>query len=162
MLDTVIIAIRGFVLLVLTVPHCPPAIGALDQPGENLRGAVLPLPAAAGYALLYPVKIRFADNGLVGVLHLPPFILGLAHPLLALERHGCLLVVYAVPDVRFIQEDFRTWEIVHSYLRPSGWPSKMWAKVPYRWKFSHDGVGICSVASMWVILAAPAPWRASA
>lgn len=106
MLDTVIISVWGLVLLVLTVPHCPPAIGTFNQPGENLRGAVLPLPAAAGDILLYPVKIRFADNGLVGVLHLPPFILGLVHPLFALKRHWRLLIVYAVADVRFIQQNF--------------------------------------------------------
>ena len=106
MLDTVIIAIWGLVLLVLAVPHCPPAIGTFDQPGKNLRCAVLPLPAAAGYVLLYPVKIRFADNRLVGILHLPPLVLGFVHPLFALKRHWRLLVVYAVADGRFIQENF--------------------------------------------------------
>ena len=83
--DTVIITVWDLVLLVLAISHCPPAISAFHQTGENLRCAVLPLSAAAGNLLLYPVKIGLADYGLMGVFHGPPFILGLVDSLLALE-----------------------------------------------------------------------------
>lgn len=57
-LDTMIIALGDFVLLVLAIAHCPPTIRTLDQTGENLHRAVLPLSAATGYVLLYSVEIR--------------------------------------------------------------------------------------------------------
>lgn len=83
--DTVIITIWDPVLLVLAISHCPTAISAFHQTGENLRCAVVPLSAAAGNLLLYPVKVGLAYNGFVGAFYLPPFIFGPVYPLFALE-----------------------------------------------------------------------------
>ena len=100
--DTVIVAIRDPVLLVHAIPQGPSAIRALYQPGENLCRAVFPLPAAAGYLLLYPVKNFLADDSLMGIFHPIPVLRWLVYSLFTLKRYGSLFVVYAVADVCFI------------------------------------------------------------
>ena len=95
-------AVRLAVLSVRTEAHRPSAVCTLHQTGENLRGSVLLLSAAAGDLFLHLFKDLLGNNGFVGVLHSEPFLLRLAYLFLVLVRNVGLLIVYAVADLGFV------------------------------------------------------------
>ena len=95
-------AVRCLVLAVRTETHRPSAVRTLHQTGEDLRGSVFLLSAAAGDLLLHLFKDFLGNNGFVGILHSEPFLLRLAYLFLVLVRDIGLLVVYAVADIGFV------------------------------------------------------------
>lgn len=95
-------AVRCLVLPVRSEAHRPSAICTFYKPGEDLRGSVLLLSAAAGDLFLHLLKDFLRDNGFMGVLHSEPFLLRLAYLFLVLVGNVGLLVVYAVSDIGFV------------------------------------------------------------
>ena len=97
-----VMAVRLAVLSVRPKAHRPSAVCTLHQTGEDLRGSVLLLSAAAGDLFLHLFKDFPRNNGFVGILHSEPFFLRLAYLFLVLVGDIGLLVVYAVADISLI------------------------------------------------------------
>ena len=95
-------AVRFLVLVIRTEAHRPSAVRTLHQTGEDLRGSVLLLSAAAGDLFLHLLKDFLGDNGFVSIFYPKPFLLRLAYLFLVLVGNVGLLVVYAVTDLGFV------------------------------------------------------------
>ena len=95
-------AVRLAVLSVRTEAHRPSAVCTLHQTGEDLRGSVLLLSAAAGDLFLHLFKDFLGNDSFVGIFYPQPFFRGLSHLFLVLVGNIALLVVNAVADIGFI------------------------------------------------------------
>lgn len=98
-------AVRRFVLPVRAEAHGPATICTFSSRGENLRCGILPLPSADGNLPLHLLRHIPADDSLVGILHLEPFLFGIALPYSSFLGDVGSLIVYAAANAGLILQN---------------------------------------------------------
>ena len=98
-ITAMVMTIRRFILMILTIGKRPATVSAFYKTGENLGSAIFLLSSAGSNLLLHMIENIFGNDRFMCILDTKPFFLWLADFLFVLVRNVGLLVVDAVADI---------------------------------------------------------------